>query len=581
MARSILRRFTTREIGKREIGRPWALFCLALVVATVPGLGCRRHSADPAQKAPPPADPNSPHRGGLVRLPSNEPRYLNPILETRFDLANTLIFEGLLGVDVRNEPSPRLAQSYKVSPDGLSITFRIRDGALWHDGQKVTSHDVAFTFAAVRASTKATSWKSYMEPVAKLETPDDQTVVVTYKEPFAPALATWTMPIVPAHIYGIRAGNDYVPGEMVSSEGNREAVGSGPFKLTRWENGTRMFLAANDKWWFGRPFVDNLELVFNVGEADVLGKLKRAELDWAPIETPDDILALEQNPELHDQFEETDSIESRIRLIAWNTQRGLLADKRVRQALTFALNRDRVIEDVLDGQARTLSGPFFPTMFGADPSIPPPPFDLARAKTLLDAAAPVGQANASGGKPVPGQRFAIEIIAVDSVLGPVTDAAFGIFRHDLETLGVSIKLTKLSPREYFNRIARRDFDAALFGWLPDIPDPDPYSLLHSSQIIDGANYAGLRDAQVDALVDQARHVISKDSRKALYARVHALLNDLMPYTPLYSPYGHYAWSRRLHGVAAHDLDAQPPLPGIGRWWVSSNAADAAGTGKAK
>jgi peptide/nickel transport system substrate-binding protein len=539
--------------------RPVAWIALACVAA----LGCKgsEKGGGPASGAKPAPEPQGPQRGGHIKLPANEPRFTNPILETRFDMAGGLIFEGLVGVDAKYDPVKRLAESWTVSEDGKVITFKLRQGASWSDGEKVTSADVAFTFEAVRGTTASTVWKGYMAPVAKLETPDDHTVVVTYTQPYAPALITWTMPILPKHVYGP------APEALTQSPGNTAPVGSGPFKLARWEPGKRMLLDANDKWWYGRPNLDSIELVFGVTDADMLDSLRRGQIDWAPIRNVEDWNTV-QTGDFRADYEETDVVESVMRLIAWNTQKAPFDDKRVRQAITMAMNRPRVIDDILLGQAQGLSAPFFPTMYGADPSIAPWPFDLDKAKKLLDEAAPIKKTAKSG------RRFTLDIIAIESQRGPITDQTFAIFKHDLDTLGIDLKLELLPARDYFDRLAKRDYDGDYFGWLPDIPDPDPYALLHSSQIGTGPNYAAYANPEVDKLLDQARSTPKKDERKALYAKIHATLADELPYTPLYAPYGHYAWSRRLRGVNPRDLGPQMIFPGVSRWWVAVQKAAA-------
>lgn len=542
-------------------GRTGRIGCAGLValacVGACKGSGKSGGGAASATVAAPEAD--GPQRGGHVKLPSNEPRYTNPILETRFDMASGLIFEGLVGVDAKYDPVKRLAESWTMSDDGKVITFKLRAGAVWSDGEKVTSQDVAFTFAAVRSTTASTVWKGYMAPVKNIETPDDATVVVTYAEPYAPALITWTMPILPKHVYG--------QGELTQSPGNTAPVGSGPFKLTRWEPGKRMLLEANDKWWYGRPNLDSIELVFGLSDAEMLDALRRGDIDWAPIRNVEDWNTV-QAGDFRADYEVSDVVESVIRLIAWNTQKAPLDDKRVRQALTLAMNRPRVIDDVLLGQAQALSGPFFPTMFGADPSIAPWPFDLDKAKKLLADAAAAAKPPAGKDK---NKRLTLDIIAIESQRGPIADQTFAIFKHDLDTIGVDVKLELLPSRDYFDRLAKRDYDGDYFGWLPDIPDPDPYALLHSSQIGTGPNYAAYANPEVDKLLDQARRTLKKEDRKALYAKIHAIVADELPYTPLYAPFGHYAWSRRLRGVNPRDLGPQMLFPGVARWWVTQKA----------
>jgi peptide/nickel transport system substrate-binding protein len=522
----------------------------------VAAAGCSRETpadkkaAGQANVAPAAAAGGGPQRGGHIRIPSNEPTYLNPILETRFDVTQGLVFEGLVGVDAKLEPVKRLAESWQVSEDGKVITFKLRPNLTWSDGQKLTSRDVRFTVDVIHATGAPSLWRAYLAPITRLDTPDDTTVVATYAEPYAPALMTWTMPILPAHVYG--------DGSLAQSKGNEEPVGSGPYKVVRWEKGKRILLEANDRWWMGRPNVDTIELVLGIADGDMLGQLQQGQLDFAPITIIDQWVNTTQTAEFLADFEVSDVVESRIRLIAWNGDRKPFDQKKVRQALTLAIDRGRIIDDVLLGQARPLSAPFFPTMFGGDDSIAAMPFDVERARKLLDEAAP-----AKGGK-----RFAIEMIAADSQRGPVTDATLAIVRRDLEGLGIDLRLTMLPAREYSNRMAKRAYDAAYFGWLPDIPDPDPYALLHSSQLGLGGNYAQYTNPEVDKLLDEARRAPSRGARKEIYAKVHALVADDQPYTPLYAPYGHYAWSRRLRAVNPRDIGPPALSPGVARWWVT-------------
>jgi peptide/nickel transport system substrate-binding protein len=505
-----------------------------------------------AQVAAPAADTAHPRMGGHIRLASNEPRYLNPILETRLERASTLIFEGLVGLDARLEPVPRLATRWEQSPDGKVITFHLRQGVTWHDGHPFTARDVVFTFQAIQEIQAPSLWKAYMSAVDTLEAPDDHTVVVKYRYAYAPALTSWTIGILPMHVYG---GED-----ILSVSGKREPVGTGPYKLARWEPGKRLLLQANPRWWDGRPNVDTIELLLDLPEDRAVEALARGDIDFARIDDIEKWLDEAQLPEFREKFEVSDVIESRIRLIAWNLHKEPLRDARVRRALTHALDRGRVIEATLFGQARPLSAPFFPNMFGADPSIAPWPFDLNLAGKLLD--------EAGHGRKGESPRMSLELIALESQRGPEANDALGTFREDLSAIGVELEIRFVPVKEFFQRLEKRDFDAAYFTWLPDIPDPDPYGLLHSSMIGLGANFAGYANPDVDRLLDEARATADREARKAQYHKLHRILHEELPYTPLYAPYGHYAWSRRLRGVSPHDVSSQPRFPGMARWWTA-------------
>lgn len=534
------------------------MLCLGagLAVAAMAGAGCKKKSGEAAESgkvgegtADKGGSDSAPHQGGRAVLPSNEPRYLNPILETRFTRANLLLFEGLVGLSPSLDPVPVLAEKWEQSSDGKRITFHLRDKVAWSDGKPFTSKDVAFTFNAIRETKAPTLWKTYFASVDKLETPDPHTVVVTYTQPYAPALMAWTVGIIPAHVYG--------GGPLTESKGNREPVGTGPFRLARWEPGKRLLFEANQNWWHGRAHLDEVEL--DVGQQKQLDALRKGTLDFAEVPDVNAWTTEAQTPDFLDRFEQATSVGSLFRTIAWNMQKKPFDDKRVRLALTMALDRQRVIEDVLVNQAQAMSAPLYPNMVGIDPSVAPYPFDTGRATKLLDQAGhPAG----------PSGRFAIDLITVASQRTPFNEEMFTIFRRDLKGIGIDLKVEYLSPKDFEGRVVMRDFDAVFFGWFPDIPDPDPSALLHSSQIKVGQNFAGYADPDADKLLEEAVHTANRDERKALYHKLHAKLHEDLPYTVLYAPYSHFAWSRRLHAVQPDDVGPQPRFPGIANWWVS-------------
>ena len=504
--------------------------------------------------------PTGPRAGGHLRLPSAEPLYLNPVIQTQFDRATHLIFEGLVGLNERAEPVPRLASKWDLSTDSKTLTFTLRSGVKWHDDKPFTAKDVAFTYQAIRDTTASSLWKAYITDIESLETPDDHTVVVKYKQPYGPAPVAWTFGILPEHLYG--------QGDLLKSNYNREAVGSGPYKLVRWEPGQRMLLRANRDWWYKEadkplPYIETIELLFGA-ENETVEALEKGSIDFLEILDVDQWATQAQTSEFREHFEVTDVAEPQFRAIAWNAKRKELSDKRVRQALTYAINRGRVIDDVMFRSAQAISGPFFPTMYGADPSIAPLPFDLDKAVKLLDEAGYPAKNN--------GPRFTIEVIALKSQEFPATHASIGMFRNDLSGIKVQLEMTFLDANQFFARILDGNYGAVYFHWLPDIADPDPYGLLHSEMIGAGSNYAFYSNPEVDRLLEQARATASRDERKTLYHQLHRILHEDMPYTPLYAPMAHYAWNRVLRGVNPSDISAQPRFPGIARWWMSNASA---------
>jgi peptide/nickel transport system substrate-binding protein len=517
------------------------LLLLAAMVA------CKSNSDSSGETSPKvTAAPPQPQKGGHAKLASNEPDTLNPVIQRRSHRANLLIFEGLVGFDGSLKPVPLLAESWNQSDDGKTITFRLRKGVLWSDGQPFTAKDVAFTVAMIRDTETASPWQTYFSDIDSIDTPDDLTVVVNYKNPYAPALVTWSVGILPKHKF---EGVDFL-----DAPANSEPVGTGPFKLMRWERGTRMLLSRNDKWWHGSTELDTIELVFGI--TDKLAALKSGDIDFAAIPDIGQWNSESQLPDFLDRFERTSRVESIFRLIAWNGDKAPFDNAKVRQALTHALDRGRIIEDIFLGEGQQLSAPFFANMFGADSQIRPRSFDLELAGKLLDEA----------GQPLKdGKRFSIDLVSSISQKIPINAEMFAIFKRDLDSLGIDLNVRYLDRANFSSETAQGNYEAVFFGWLPDIPDPDPSALLHSAQIQGRTNYARYANEEVDTWLKEAVGTPDLEKRKAIYKRLHAKLYEDTPYTMLYAPFSHYAWSRKLQRVNPADVSAPTRFPGISLW----------------
>ncbi len=511
-----------------------------------------------------------------MRLASNEPSYLNPVLETRFNRANMLIFEGLIGFDGSLNPVPRLAQSWEQSKDSKTLTFHLRKGVKWSDGTPFTSSDVAFTIGQIRNTRLRTIWRTYFSTVDSIETPDDLTVVINYKSAYAPALVSWSVGILPKHRF-IKSDTALSDEDFQSAAANSEAVGTGPFQVVRWEQGGRILLKRNPTWWHGKSKLDTVELIFNV--KDKLDALKTNTLDFAAISDIGQWNSEAHLPDFLDRFEKTSSMESVFRVIAWNTGRAPFDNPQVRQALTHAFHRSRILEDLLHGEGQLLSGPFFANMFGADPAIAPREFDLEKAAALLDKAGFPNRLRETENKPSKKEeatvsqsasdslRFPLRLVTTTSQRSPLHEEMFAIFKRDLQSIGIELSVDYLSPVEFEKRTSANDYDAAFFGWIRDIPDPDPSALLHSAEANVGQNFARYKNKQVDQWLTQAVKTADRDARKDLYKKVHAQIFQDMPYTVLYAPFSHFAWTRKLRRVNPADVSIQTRFPGVSQWFI--------------
>ncbi len=420
----------------------------------------------------------------------------------------------------------------------------------WLDGKPFTADDVVFTIETIRKNQVL--WSAYLASIDKVESPSADTVVVTYREPYGADVASFIFGILPKHQF---EGKD-----LARAPVNESPIGTGPYKFVRWQARRDIVVAAFEEYWAGRPYIDQIAIRFDVRPKDATRELREGKIDFTEITEPDQWSGELRTPEFTERFETGVLDDPVMTLIAWNCQRKPFDDKRVRVALTHALDRPRVIEDVLDGAARPVSGPFFPTLWGGDPNIPPRPFDLMRAGALLDEA----KLTQKGDKP----RFDVELIVQDTFRGSQAyDEMLAIFRNDLEKIGVHLTVAYLPRGEVVDRLILHNFDAVLFRWSADVPDPDPYALLHSSQVNGGENYPAWVNSDADKLLEAGRRAVDRAKRKESYFALHRIVHDEVPYTFLFAPQRYYAWSRRLRGVSALDLSALPRWPGVSRWWV--------------
>jgi len=520
--------------------------------------------------------------GGHIKLPSQEPEFLNPTISTIFERVNMLVFEGLMGLAIGKdgtiEAVPRLAKATPVvSKDQTTITFKLRTDVKWSDGAKFTAKDVEYTYKMIMKTKARTVWKTYLPPdnwpKSGVNVVDDYTIVIKHETPSPLGVTAWIMGIIPKHVYCDKTSkvkcNDQ---DVVNAKANKVSpIGTGPFKLRRWEPKKRIILDKNPLWWHGQvkgkstlPYFDSVELVFNIKPTDMLTALQKGTIDFARIPSIKQWSVEAQRPEFLERFRVAERTEPRIRMIAWNNLKdGPLQDKRVRIALTHACNRPGMIEDLLLQQAEPLSAPFFPTMFGADQSIAPYPYSLETASKMLDGA---------GYKKKPdGTRFFLDLVLRNTNRGRVAEHVINMYRADLKKIGIDLKVHFLSRADYKRRIDLKEYDAVYLGWVPDVPDPDPWSLLHSDQVDRGYNYPKYINEKVDKLLEQARKTTVKNDRIKLYNQVHKIVNADEPYTMLFAPKAHYAWSKRLRLVKPEDIGPQPRFPGITRWWLDKSA----------
>ena len=283
-------------------------------------------------------------------------------------------YNGLLKCDKDLNLTGDLAESWTVSPDGLTITFKLRRGVRFSDGAPYTSRDALFNYQFMADPKTPTPYAGDYLKVAKAEAPDKYTFRVTYKEVFAPGLASWTLPQMPAHL---------LEGEDVrKSPLNRRPIGTGPYVFAQWDPGAKVVLKANPDYWEGRPHLDDLIYRVIPDMATLFLELRSGGVDMMGLTS----LQYRRQTEtafFKKNFRKYRYLSSGYTYLGWNMRDPRFKKLKIRQALTLAINRPEIIKGVLLGLGQVAVGPLQPDTYWYNPKVKRYPYDPARAKKLL------------------------------------------------------------------------------------------------------------------------------------------------------------------------------------------------------
>ncbi len=509
-----------------------------------------------------PAISPSEYGGRFVYPLRNEPTTLNFVTaaDQTSDLVARLVGDGLVDRDVDLRIVPRLASSWEFTDGGRVLTFHLRSGVRFHDGQPCTSRDVQYTYERIiDPKSRALGRLDGFLPIERVETPDDRTVRVIYRYPFAPALTSWEVPILPRHLYERE--------DFQASRHNREPIGTGPFRFVSWETGRRIVLAANPDYWGGRPYIDTLDIPIIPSQETTLQALLAGEVDYASL-TPVQWDAYARDPAFARRFATVQYLSLFFYYITWRSDGSnpFFSSPEVRRAMTLALDREGYVRTVLRGLGQVSYSLFHPAILPPDPEIRPLRYDPQAATLLLDRA---------GWRLDPGSGLRKK----DGVVFRFTLLIFGggedhvqfaqVAQESLRRLGIDMSIQRLDWPELWDRLKKGKFEAALSGAVPGV-DPDDllYGMLRSTQIKGGRNYAGFRDAQIDAWLEEGRRSVEPQARTACYRRIERRLDELQPYTYLFFPMTQAALSRRIADIRPSPRGLMVQYPGIIRLKVN-------------
>lgn len=461
-----------------------------------------------------------PRQGGeLVIISTQAPRHLNPAVQSGIatGLPGTQIFASLLRYDDEWNPHPYLAESWEWSDDGLSLTVNLVQNAVFHDGEPITSSDVAFSIMTIKANHP---FQTMFAPVEAVETPDEHTAIFRLSQPHPAlllALSSALSPIIPEHVYG--DGQD-----VANHPANNEPVGSGPFRLVEFRPGEQITLERFDDFFIeGRPYLDRIVIRIVRDPSTLVLAMEAGEADMLPFFTESQgIRRLQGVTGLEYTTRGYEGIGA-LNWLAFNTRRAPLDDVRVRQAIAYAVDRDFIINALHRGTSSPQRGPIIESSPFFNPDIEAYDLDVDRANALLDEAGHAPGAN--------GNRFSLTIDYIPGSAEQQQNVAEYI-RSQLRRVGIDVEV-RAAPDfpTWAGRIAGGEFDMTMdlvFNWGDPVIGVHRTYLSSNIRPVIWSNTQGYANERVDELLAEAAVEADTERRTALYAEFQEIIAEEVP-----------------------------------------------------
>jgi peptide/nickel transport system substrate-binding protein len=507
------------------------------------------------------------HGGTYVEGVAGSPRYLSPLL-SGFNPVDrdicSLVFSGLTRLNQHGEVEPDLASSWEISPDGLSYTFHLRSNAYWHDGTPVTADDVILTIRLLQdpdfpgpAELGGNVWRTI-----KIEEVDRRTVRFTLAEPFAPFLDYTAVGIIPSH----KIAGTYAE-DLPGSDFNLAPVGSGPFQLEdiEYEDGAIVSIVLKHfpRYYRARPYLDRVQFRFYPSYRAALRAYEEGDVEGVARVGSGDLSRARELLGLN-LFSAQIAEYAMVFLNLDRADVPFFQEQEVRQAMLYAVDRERIISELLAGQGMVSHGPIVPGTWAYNSATPTYRCDPDQAGVLLDGAGWVRPASATGVRHKGGDLLAFTLLTSND---PARKAVAEMLAEQWADVGMDVTVETMLDAEILEALEARDFQAALVHLrLPG--DPDPYPLWHETQVDEGQNYAGFVHRRSSELIERARVTVNRITREELYDEFQVIFAEQLPALPLYVPVYTYGVDERINDVQIGPLmHPSDRFRTILNWWI--------------
>jgi len=500
------------------------------------------------------------------------PRFVNPVLAQANDVdldLSSLIFTGLMKRDMNNQLVPDLATSYEITADQLVYTFRLRNGVRWHDGSPFTADDVIFTIASIQDPQFKSPLETSLRGIAA-EKVDDFTVKFTLKESYAPFLGFMTFGILPEHLW-----YSVAPTNADLTELNKKPIGTGAWKFESFKkdadgNVKSYSLVRNNDYYGIKPYLESLVFKFYSDFDSAVEGIKNKEVDglaYLPKE-------YRQNLKKYKNLKYHNLNQPQYTAVFFNQKKNsLLAADYIRQVLALATDKNKIISQALNQEAKSIDAPTLP---GVEPLTDIKHYDYnpLLASEILDKNGWTFQSTTTSDGQIQQVRVKKGIflqITLTVVDQPETISAAELIKESWEQIGIKTDLQIVDKSKIFQDVIKsRNYQALMFGENLG-SDPDPFPFWHSSQNeYPGLNLAIFSDKNIDKLLEDARKTNDWNTRLTDYQKFQSILATDLPAIFLYNSTYTYPQDSRLKGNNLTNISIPADrFADIGNWYVNT------------
>ena len=471
----------------------------------------------------------------------------------------SVVYASLMTVNDQGELETYLADEYEVSDDQKTITYKINEDAKWHDGEDVTAEDIAFTFTSMASGDYTGGYYGDVQnikgaqdyhdgkssEIEGIKVVDENTIEIEFEKVYAPAVTNLgTVQILPEHVW-----SEVAVGEWTNkTELLNNPIGCGPYKLTEYKSGSYVKFEATSDFFGGEAKTKNL--VFKVINADTTqAEFKSGSIDIANVEglTKADIDSL-----VEEGYKKIDYDNYMFTYMGFNLRNEKLQDVNLRKAFMHAINREGIVDNVVEGRGQVVNAPMLPSSWAypEESMLDSYEYDVEKAKSLLKEA---GWEDKDGDGIVENEDGEkLELTLVCQTNHPIREKTAVVIQENLKEIGVKIEIDSMEYSSVMDQVvANHEFDLYMMGNTLSL-DPDPRPMWHSDAIsnekgVVGYNIVAYYNEETDKLIEEGNATLDQSERKEIYNEFGKILNEDVPEAYLFCQDIERVYNSKLEG----------------------------------